>query len=174
MIMNRFFQYRRCILSGLLPLLAALFLYAPAYAGVGPDGSGRIAKSAGVTWNLAGDLIVIKYDLINDPDARLTVDLLLRSESDSSFSAVPQAIEGDVGEGYFGGTNREIRWQYRRDFPEGFDGEGYFFEIRVQEHETSASGGWMYYALGAAAVAGGMLAFVISRNQEELTPVGSK
>jgi hypothetical protein len=94
----------------------------------------------------------------------------MKRDNDPSFEAEPITVEGDIGEGYFSGTNREIRWYYRRDYPAGFEGEGYYFEIHVKQLGKQSK--WLYYTVGAAAVVGGVVAFLVSKNQDELPPGG--
>ena len=172
MIMKTLLRYRRIIIGGLLPLLCVMLIEIPAWAG--ENAERNIIKNTEVKWNVRDDIIVINYDLKTDPNLKFKVDLMMKKDTDSSFSAVPFTVEGDVGEGYFAGTNREIRWYYRRDFPQGFEGDGYFFEIHIQEKEIEKESSWLYYALGAAVVAGGMAAFLISKNQEELPSFSTK
>jgi hypothetical protein len=171
MIMKTLLRRRRIIISGLLPLLCAMLVAAPAWAALRHDGSS--ARSTAVKWNLKDNMIVINYDLPTDPDAKYVVGVVMKQESDPSFAAVPVAVEGDVGEGYFAGTNREIRWHFRKDYPQGLVGDDYFFEIQIQAQDKPSTSGWIYAALGVAAVTGGVLAFVISKNQSELgSPTG--
>ena len=165
MIMKRILRYQRLIILGMLPLLSVMLLHTPALAQEDEKPQGTNVK-----WTLKDDVIVINYDLKTDPDLKFKVDIIMKRETDPAFSAVPITVEGDVGEGYFAGTNREIRWYYRRDFPQGFEGEGYYFEIHVQQMGKESK--WLYYALGAAAVAGGVVAFLVSKNQDELPPGG--
>jgi hypothetical protein len=169
MSITQFSKYNRIIVSGLLPLLTLLLIIDPAMAGQEPAQDEGV-QPTNVKWSVKDDIIIINYDLSSNPDSKYRVDVTMKRESDPEFTAVPLTIEGDVGEGYFAGKNREIRWYYRRDYPQGFQGEGYYFEIRIVE--TGKESVWLYYAIGAAAVTGGVLAFLISKNQGDI-PVGT-
>ncbi len=166
MIMKHLLRYQRQIVLAVLPFLAALLLHSPVMA----QQEDEKPQGTNVKWTVKDDIIVINYDLKTDPDLKFKVDVVMKRETDPAFSAAPVTTEGDIGEGYFAGTNREIRWYYRRDYPQGFEGEGYYFEIHVQEIGKESK--WLYYAVGAAAIAGGVIAFLVSKNQNELPPGG--
>jgi hypothetical protein len=166
MFMTRILGYRRLILGGLLPFLAAMLLHVPARA----DVQDTQPQGTNVKWSVKDDVIVINYDLKTDPDLKFRVDIVMKRETDAEFAAEPVTVEGDIGDGYFAGTNREIRWYYRRDYPQGFEGEGYYFEIQVRPIGKESK--WMYYTVGAAAILGGVVAFLVSKNQDELPPGG--
>ena len=129
MLMNTMQRLRRPVLGTLLPFLLALLLHTPATAGTLEDAP----QGTNVKWTVKDDVIVINYDLKTDPELKFSVDIVMKRDNDPSFEAEPVTVEGDIGEGYFSGTNREIRWYYRRDFPQGFEGEGYYFEIHVKQ-----------------------------------------
>lgn len=109
-----------------------------------------------VNWRVDGDEIVITYDLKGSPDERYEVTVVMLREDVSSFRIVPQNVEGDVGVGFFAGPGRQIIWSYKKDYPAGFQGEGYFFEVRVKS--ASGDNSWLYYTIGATAVVGGVIA----------------
>jgi hypothetical protein len=94
----------------------------------------------------------------------------MKREGDETFAATPLTVEGDVGDGFFAGKNREIRWYYRRDYPSGFQGSGYYFEFRIEK--IGEDNTLLYYDLGAAAIAGGVIAFIVGGSQEEPPVVG--
>jgi hypothetical protein len=166
MILTSILRYRRGIVLFVLPFLGILLLHLPVEA----EGSttGNETRGTNIKWTTKGDLIVVNYDLGVGPDTKVSVNVVMKKEDDPGFSAVPQTVEGDVGEGYFGGTNKEIRWYYRRDYPQGFQGEGYYFEIHVQELGVPLT--WLYYVIGGAALTGGLVALLVSKNQNTVTP----
>ena len=99
MILNKIFSYRRLIILGMLPLLLCLLVELPGFA---QDSSSDEARSANVRWTTKSDVIVINYDLIGETDAQYEIHILMKRENDPSFT----------------GNNREIRWYYRRDYPQ--------------------------------------------------------
>lgn len=164
--MTKLVRYRSIISYALLQLLCIMLIQTQAEAG---RYNGRSeSKTKEVKWNIRDDIIIINYDLKTNSDAMFKVDIVMKKESDSSFGVIPVSVGGHIGEGYFAGTNREIRWDYRRDFPQGLEGEDYFFEIHIQEQEIESQSNWLYYVVGAGAVAVGMAAFLMSKSQEEL------
>jgi len=158
-------RLRKPVIAGLIPLFCWFALNVPA---TGQDKVRDEQRISNVRWTTKDEVIVINYDLNGSTEDQYTVDITMKRENDPSFSAVPHTVEGDVGEGFFAGTNREIQWYYRRDFPQGFQGEGYFFEIHVRtiSHQST----WLYYALGAAAVTGGVIAILVTRGQDHTPP----
>ncbi len=166
MVITKFAERRRPIILAVMPFLMMLLLDVPAFGQSTQTGA---TKGTNVRWSMKGDIIVINYDLTGPPDDKYEVDVVMKKDNDSSFIALPMAVEGDIGQGYFAGTGREIRWFYRRDYPQGFEGEGYYFEIGVKPLIEKSN--TLYYALGAAAVAGGLLVFLLTRNQSTSPPV---
>ena len=160
-----FTKYERCITLGLLPLLLLLFLQVPAVASdlPGPEG-----ETSNVTWTTKGDIIVINYDLEGEPESRFEVLITMKRDTDSLFAIVPRTIEGHVGEAVAPGAMREAQWYYRRDYPLGFSGKGYYFEIEVKK--TSVRSNMLYYIVGGAAIVGGIIAIIASQDQPSGPP----
>ncbi len=165
MIINRLAARQRPIIVGVMPFLLLLLLEVPVF---GQDKSGGAVQGTNIRWSTQGDIIVINYDLNGPADEKYEVDVVMKKETDPSFVAIPRTMEGDIGEGFFAGTGREIRWYYRRDYPQGFEGEGFYFEIHVKPMIERSN--TLYYALGAAAVAGGLLVYLLTRNQNTTVP----
>jgi len=165
MILTKFFRYKNPILFGLLPILFALLIDVPAYA---QDKSPGEEKPTNIKWATKEDMIIINYDLNSPPEEKYDVSIIMKREGDASFSVIPSTVEGDIGVGLFAGAGREIRWYYRRDFPQGLQGSGYYFEIHVKMIKESSN--LIYYIVGAAAVTGGLIVLLVSRNQNTTVP----
>jgi len=86
---------------------------------------------------------------------------VMRNEKDPDFSVIPNAVDGDIGQGSFAGVNREIRWYFRHDYPRGFEGAGFYVEIHVKTVNDQSN--LLYYIVGAAAVTGGVIALVVGK-----------
>ncbi|HYQ85630.1 MAG TPA: hypothetical protein VES59_00160 [Bacteroidota bacterium] len=165
MIMKTIDRSKSVIIPALVPLLLLLFLGTPVF---GQGRSGEEVQTSNVKWSIKDDVILLNYDLMGSPDDEFDLSIALKKEGDASFAVVPKAAEGDIGRGYFAGKGREIRWFYRTDNPGGFSGEGYYFEIHVQLVKKESK--LLYYALGAAALAGGILALIVSQKPVPPTP----
>ncbi len=152
-------RIQRPIALLLLPLFLLLAIHAPARAG---ESLPEDVKSSNVRWVTKGDVIVINYDLMAPTDGRYQIDIIMKNDKDPSFSVAPKTVEGDIGEGPFAGANREIRWYFRQDYPRGFEGEGYYFEIRVNPVRQQSN--LLYYLLGGAAVAGGAILLLAGKS----------
>ena len=120
-------------------------------------------RVANVQWNIEGDNIVISYDLLGEKDEKYEVSVSFLKEDDPGFRIVPQTISGDAGTGYFAGKGKSILWEFIRDFPAGFQGEGYYVEVTVKPAPADRT--WLYYTLGAAALAGGLVAIIVGSRQ---------
>ncbi len=162
-------KLRKPIIYGLLPLLLCLMGGVPALAGDEPRADEEV-QGTNIRWVVKDDVIIINYDLMESVDIKYRVDVIMKREGDEAFAAIPLTVEGDIGEGFYAGKNREIRWYYRRDYPSGFQGAGYYFEFRIEK--TGEDNTLLYYTLGAAAIAGGVLAFIIGGSQESPPVVG--
>lgn len=154
-------RYQRPIILGLLPLLCSMLIWTPVFA---DNGATEDPKSSNVKWTTKNDVIIINYDLIGNIDEKYLVTIHMKKENDETFVADPTTAEGDIGEGFFAGNNREIRWYYRRDYPQGFAGKGYYFEIQVKS--IGGSSNILYYIAGGAAVIGGLVALIASKNSD--------
>lgn len=165
MILTRLLRYRRPIIIGLLPMLCFLLLNGTMYA---QEKSSEEARATNIKWKTKDDVIVINYDLNNSPDDKYEVSVVMKRDGFPTFSVTPLAIEGDISVGFFAGVNKEIRWYYRRDIPLGLQGTGYYFEIHVKTIKQGSN--LLYYVVGAVAVTGGLIALLVSRNQDTTVP----
>jgi hypothetical protein len=120
-------------------------------------------KAANISFKVAGQVVVIYYDLNASADQMYKVSLTLKKRFDSTFTYTPVDISGDVGPSVIPGENRIVTWKLADEFPKGLPGEDCFFVVGV-EPGSQASGGispWMWIAGGAAVVGGVVLAVVL-------------
>jgi hypothetical protein len=158
MMINMIFDFRRIIIFGLLPIVFILWLNIPSLA----QSSSDEIQPTNVKWTVKNEVIVVNYDLTGSSNLKYSLNVIMKRESDSTFSAVPVTVEGDIGEGYFAGTNKEILWYYRRDFPQGLQGEDYYFEIHVKP--VAKDNSLLYYIAGGVAVTAGIVALLVHKN----------
>jgi hypothetical protein len=104
----------------------------------------RLSK---LDWHVSRDEVVVTYDLEGDPDDAYVVSMVLMRESDRTFRFKPILVSGKIGEGKFAGKDNEIRWSYKHDYPQGFEGDDYYVELHV---ENAGSFPWLIAASGAA------------------------
>jgi len=154
MFLRNIFQSQRRVSPYLLLLLILLM----------PSGTSAQEKLRGDVrfqnekWVIEGDIVIITYELIAPLERTYDVSVVLRRERDKSFALVPKTITGAVGVGKYGGGKREIRWDYKKDVPEGLIGDDYRFDLTATEIvEGAGSNWWLYAAGGAVAVAGGIV-----------------
>jgi hypothetical protein len=119
-------------------------------------------RAINVKWTMKNEVIILSYDLTGSPDIKYEVKVIMKRENDTTFYAIPNSVEGDIGEGYFSGVKKEIRWYYRRDYPQGLQGEDYYFEIEVKE--VAKQNALLYYIAGGVVVTAGVVALLMSKN----------
>jgi hypothetical protein len=148
MNMIKIYRYRNCIFAELILPLLFLFVDVSAF----PKGGAEEIRVEKINQFLEDDAVVITYHLIAPLEKKYEVSLILRRANDRTFQFFPKTVSGDIGKGAFAGENREIRWLYKQDTPQEFNGEDYYFVIIVKK----AGGGktWLYGALGAATAIG--------------------
>ena len=160
MTIRTFTKIEKSVAAAVLPCILLLLLSTPIAAQQQITEEGHTTN---VKWVSRANIIVITYDLSGSGKSKYEVFITLRKENDSSFAIIPRAIEGHIGEGVVPGTDREAQWYYRRDYPIGFSGKGYYFEIHVKKKEEP--GNLIYYIAGGAAVVGGIVAIIASSSQ---------
>ena len=95
------------------------------------------------------DRLVVQYDLRGESD-EYEVELLLSTDGGTSFEPLPEAVEGQVGEGVTPGSDRQLVWAALEDFPRGFSGSGNQLRVAVEPD----GGGGVLWVVGSALVAG--------------------
>lgn len=152
MIMKKMHGSRRMILKLLALPLAVFLLHVPLEAQ-------EKADVRNVNLEIREDIAIITYDLIASFEETYDVAAALVKEGDARFRIPVKNATGDIGRGRYAGLKREIRWEWRKDLPKDFTG-GAEYSIEITPKLVSSGGGsWLYYVLGGALVAGGVIAF---------------
>ncbi|HZY09729.1 MAG TPA: hypothetical protein VFF29_01100 [Bacteroidota bacterium] len=162
--MIRIYSYRQVIISCLIVPLLSMILDVTAIARTTQQEEPRVSS---VDWKVVGDIILITYDLVGSTEESYEISVVLLREKDPSFKAIPKSLAGDVEKGNFVGKGREIRWEYKKDFPEGLQGEDFYFEVSVQT--ISGGSSLLYIVIGGAVAAGGAVA-LLGGKKSESTP----
>ncbi len=160
MSITKIVSFQRAITSFLFIPLMMMFVNAPVF---GRTYTGDEIVVNVVDVRVQSDTIVIIYNLVGSSDETYEVAVTMLREKEPSFKVVPRTVSGDIGEGKFAGNSREIRWNYKKDFPRGLEGEGFYFELSV--NKVGGGSPWLYIVLGAAA-AGGGAAFLLGKKGE--------
>lgn len=106
---------------------------------------------------VAGDKIVIHYDLLGIADQEYNIKLVLKRQKDPRFVFEPKILSGDIGKGKFSGAGRQVVWDILREYPQGFDGDDFYFFVTV---EAVSSSNLLYYLLAGAALGAGGYIFL--------------
>ena len=112
-------------------------------------------KVTNVSFRIVGTRIVINYDLVGPEKETYRTRVTMRRDRDTTFFFVPRQVTGDIGEGVYGGMNKQINWDFLTEFPGGLEGSDYYF---VVEAEIFSPGSTIYYWIAGIVAAGGAAA----------------
>jgi len=112
MIFTCLTYYKRRIILGTLPLL---FLFLIDVSSFGQIKNIDEVYCMNVKWFASAEVVTISYDLIGNPQTKYKVDIVLKKETYPEFHLVPFFVEGDIGDGYFAGSSKQILWYFHRD-----------------------------------------------------------
>lgn len=120
-----------------------------------------------VGFTITGLRVVIHYNLIGKPDAKYNVSLLLLKRSDPAFRYSPRELTGDIGLGEYAGTGRQIVWNMKNEFPQGLQGNDFYFVVNAKEvpvtHSSTSLLTWI--GTGAAIVAAAVTYVIVAQNR---------
>ena len=137
------------------------------------------ADELGVTnvrFEVQGELIYVYYDLAGDVEKAHRVAVYLRRESEPTFVYRPLNVTGEIGTIVFPGSAKRITWEFTKDFPEGLQGEDYYFEVEAEAPESTGGISPLVFIGGGIAVVGGIVAIVLAGGGDDgpppVTPTG--
>jgi len=122
---------------------------------------GEVSSLDNVHFEVAGDLVRIYYDLNAPLEQVHAVRVVLYRESDPAFAYRPVNLTGDVGTIVFPGAKRRIIWEFTKEFPEGLNGNDYYFVVEAEGLEPESSNLWWWVG-GGAAVAAGVVVLLVA------------
>jgi hypothetical protein len=131
-------------------ILASLLVAEPLAPSIALSGEDVSVKN--VRFEVSGNRILVTYDLAGPPDQTYLVKVTLKRRQVPSYEYVPKAVTGDVGDGKSSGIGRQVYWDMLRDYPNGQEGDDYYFHIEVTM--ISQGSNFLYYLGGGVAVAG--------------------
>lgn len=118
-------------------------------------------KVLNVRFEIVGTKIVVQYDLEGEANKDYKVKVILRRERNQSFLHIPQSVAGEIGEGPFAGQNRQVTWDFLREFPQGLEGDDFYFVIEVELISSGISPLW--YIGGGVGIVGGVVGYLLSK-----------
>ncbi len=124
-----------------------------------------------VKFTVTGGIITVSYDLQGPAERDYTVKLTLKRKQQPAYSYTPISVSGDAGDGSFAGAGRKIAWDFFKEFPQGLEGDDFYFHVDVAMKPEKKSGGsntWLYVA-GGAVVAGGAAAAILLGGSKDKT-----
>ncbi len=123
------------------------------------------------TFEISDGKVVIHYTLNASPDYEYEISVKLKRKGNSSFEYTPKDLSGDVGDDSFTSGRKTITWVLSESEVTQFDGDDFYFQININEIESSGLA-WYYYA-GAALLGGGSAALLLMSKKAEETPQAS-
>ena len=141
-----------------LALIQALLLHCAA----GTASGAAKVHVINVHFESEGNIIKVHYDLLGPGDATASVGMVLKRESDHNLLYTPKNVEGDIGDKIPTGSDKIISWKLESEFPEGLQGNDYYFEINVEN--VSASEGLPWFSIGAGVLAGAAVIWFVANS----------
>lgn len=138
-------------------LLVSLLLAEPLAPSLAFSGEDITVKN--VRFEVSGNRILITYDLTGPSDQTYIIKVTLKRRQIPSYENVPKTVSGDIGEGKYSGTGRQINWEMLRDYPNGLEGDDYYF--RIEAKMISQGSNFLYYLGGGVAVVGAAAYFLL-------------
>jgi len=92
-----------------------------------------------VRFEASNQVVVVSYDLLGLVDREYKVTLTLKKEGDALFQYRPAATRGNIGIGRFAGRGRRIIWDISGDYPDGLEGNDYYFIVEAQQIQSESS-----------------------------------
>ncbi len=123
-----------------------------------------------VHFEVTGELVRVYYDLLGPKSQPYRVSLTLHREGDPKFIFRPDHVMGDANTVIFPGEKRRITWDFFRDFPDGLQGNDFYFTVEAQMMESPGGLSPLYWIGGGVAVLGGVLAIVLLSKGENSPP----
>jgi len=122
-----------------------------------------------VTFVKETDVITINYNLPAEAERPYKVTLILTSPKDPNYKYKPKSITGDFGK-VAPGSNKEIKWAYKNEFPQGLKEDAIVFSISANNNKSNM----LYYLIGGGAVlVGGVIYFAIQSGNEPDASTGT-
>jgi hypothetical protein len=113
-----------------------------------------------VHFEVTEDIVRVYYDLNAPADQVHAVRIMLYRETEPAFKYSPVNLTGDVGTIVFSGVRRCIIWEFTKEFPEGLNGNDYYFVVEAEGAQKESSNLWWWVGGGAVAV-GGVVALLL-------------
>jgi hypothetical protein len=167
MIIRNIYKRRRLIIAAIITPLLVLLLEPPLEAMPAYQERPTVRN---VHLEFEQEMAIITYDLVAKFGETYDVVATLVKEGDPKFRIPLKSTTGDIGVGKFAGNGRRIQWEFRKDLPTDFTGGSeYSVEIIAARVDEGGGGSWVYYVLGGALVAGGVVLLTRSKPAETST-----
>ena len=155
MTMRTIYERRRPIIAAIITPLLVLLLEPPLEAMPAYQEKPTVRN---VQLEFQQDFAIVTYDLVAKFGETYEVVASLVKEGDPKFRIRLKSATGDIGVGKFAGNGRRIQWEFSKDLPSDFaGGSEYSVEVTATRVEEGGGGSWVYYVLGGALVAGGVV-----------------
>jgi len=116
-----------------------------------------------------GKIITINYDLDGMGNKKYKTSLKLSDDGGKTFTIQPKTLDGDIGKNIYPGKNKEITWNFTKDFPNGLEGENYIFAVDAELQKRSLL---PYFAIGVPII-GGAVYYLTKGKEKDPSTKGS-
>lgn len=166
-MLKKILRWQQPIASMLLFLLLSIIANVPAYSFQVQQERGDVRVS-NIEWKAEGDIITISFAMSALKDQKYKVSVSLLREKEPRFKLTPRSLHGHVGEIAYSSVNLQMVWDYKKDVPQGLQGDDYYFEITVEPINGGSS--WYYYVLGGVVAAGGTAVYLLRNGTSAASP----
>jgi hypothetical protein len=111
-------------------------------------------------------LFTIKYDLNDSNEYEYSVNLILFRENNPKFFFKPITLSGDIGQGKFSGSGRQIIWDSRQDLKQALVGNDFYFVLNITKIEPSHFP-WTWVGIGGGVAAGAAILILSHKSSSE-------
>ena len=122
-------------------------------------------KVENVQFEDKGETVVVKYDIEGEPERKYRITLTLAYDTGQALPINPKYLKGDVGKNIRPGTDREIIWELKKDYPFGLIGEGFVFGVTAESQKFSF--GRMPLYIAGTGLVGGIIYFATKSVKQE-------
>ncbi len=165
MIIRKIYERRTAIIAIVIVPLSCFLMEIPLKASPLYQEKPKVQN---VNLEIRQEIAIITYDLVSSETDTYEISAALVKEGDSGFRIPVKSATGDIGKGKFGGTKRQIQWEWRKDLPKNFTGGSeYSIEVSAARIEEGGGSSWLYYVLGGALIAGGVVVLVGGKKSGE-------
>ena len=127
--------------------------------------SAQELKVKNVRFEDKGETVEIKYDLEGEADTKYLVSVMLSYDDGKTLPVNTRYLKGDIGKNIRPGTEKEIIWELKKDYPFGLMGDGFVFGVTAESQKWSIKKMSLYIA--GTGIVGGIVYFATRTSKQK-------